>query len=73
MPKAPSDIVHEVLDAYFSSHVPARDGTDETAYEAFRLAGSIGCVCGLPRDLSTNTQRYLEGFGRQIQDRNRRS
>lgn len=35
----------------------------ETAYEAFKAAGAIGCFSG-PGDASTN-KKYFEGFGRE--------
>ena len=39
-----------------------KDG-DETLYEALNRQGLIGCVEGLPADLSTNP-KHMEGFGR---------
>jgi hypothetical protein len=35
---------------------------EESAYDAFRRAGLIGCIKDGPSDLSTNP-KYMEGFG----------
>ena len=60
----PSDVVRKAFEEYEANHNGARAGAaDESAYEAFKRAGIIGCVKGGPSDLSTNP-KYLEGLGR---------
>ena len=39
-------------------------GEDETLYDALSRQGLIGCVEGLPAELSTNP-KHMEGFGRR--------
>lgn len=40
----------------------ASPATEESAYDAFKRAGLIGCIKDGPSDLSTNP-KYMEGFG----------
>ena len=57
--KTPSDIVRMALETYLDA------GTGgASAFDAAEAAGLIGCVRGLPKDLSTN-RRYFEGFGKE--------
>ena len=62
---SPSDVVRKAFEEYAATHNGSREDTaaDESAYEAFRRAGVIGCVKGGPSDLSTDP-KYMEGFGR---------
>lgn len=55
----PSDLVRAALEKYFNSE-PAGG----SAYDFASAAGLVGCVRGLPADLSTN-RRHFEGFGKQ--------
>jgi predicted transcriptional regulator len=54
-----SVVVRAALEAYFQ-----REGAPETAHDAARRAGVIGCIGEAPADLSTN-RRHFEGFGRR--------
>lgn len=61
----PADVVREAFEEYvIKRNGPQKEvAVEESAYEAFKRAGLIGCVKGGPSDLSTN-QKYMEGFGR---------
>ena len=59
-----SELVREALDTYLNT--PQKP---QTAYDAALALGIIGCIKGLPSDLSTNP-KYMEGFG---ESRSRRS
>jgi hypothetical protein len=52
-----SQVVREALEQYLSNK-----HTEVTTYDLLQGAGLIGCVRGVPRDLSTN-KKYLKGFG----------
>jgi metal-responsive CopG/Arc/MetJ family transcriptional regulator len=52
-----SQVVRDALEQYLS-----RKRTEQTTYDLLQGAGLIGCVRGVPRDLSTN-KKYLKGFG----------
>ena len=39
------------------------DATEPTLYEILDAAGLVGCIDGLPADLSTNPE-HMEGFGK---------
>jgi hypothetical protein len=41
---------------------PCEHTQEESAYDAFKRAGLIGCIKDGPSDLSTNP-KYMEGFG----------
>ena len=46
-----------------------KDAT-RSAYELADAAGLIGCIKGVPKDLSTN-KRYFTGFGKSVPRRSR--
>ena len=59
------ELIHEALverKRNGQAHPPSDE--EETLYEAFNRQGLIGCVEGLPADLSTNP-KHMEGFGRR--------
>jgi len=60
----PSDVVRKAFEENEATHNGSHEdsGADESAYEAFKRAGVIGCVKGGPADLSTNP-KYMKGFG----------
>ena len=51
-----SDLVRDAIRDYLSR--PRR-----SAYDVLKKAGLIGSVKGLPRDLSSNPEKYMAGFG----------
>ena len=55
---SPSDIVREVLEQHVRERTPQPD-----ARQLAEQLGLIGCVEGLPADLSTNKDHF-DGFGR---------
>lgn len=56
--KTTSQTIRNALDGYLKNGV---DG--ESFYDQAKRLGSIGCVRGLPRDLSTNP-KHIEDFGK---------
>ena len=69
--KTTADIVREAFELYSNSRRAENAPTaqhpteeEETLFDRARRAGLIGCLNGLPPDLSTN-KAYLEGFGRE--------
>jgi metal-responsive CopG/Arc/MetJ family transcriptional regulator len=54
---SPSDVVRAALKAHLDAKKPA-----ENCLEIAQRLGIIGCLKGLPPDLSTNPA-YMEGFG----------
>ena len=56
--KTTSETIRDALDGYLKNGV-AR----ESFYHQAKRLGSIGCVQGLPRDLSTNP-KHMEDFGK---------
>jgi len=54
-----SVVVRAALETYFQ-----RGGLSETAHDAARRAGVIGCIGEAPADLSTN-RKHFEDFGRR--------
>ena len=59
----PGDVIRRAFEEYEANHNGSiEDAADESAFEAFKRAGIIGCVKGGPADLSTNP-KYSEGFG----------
>jgi hypothetical protein len=57
--KTPSTIVRLALETYLNT-----SGAGASAFDAADATGLIGCVGGLPKDLSTN-RRHLESFGKR--------
>jgi hypothetical protein len=53
-----SEIIRTALQNYLGNKPSPR-----SAYEAAKELGLIGCLRGLPKDLSTNP-RYMRGFGK---------
>jgi hypothetical protein len=59
------ELVHEaLLERKRNGQAHAPSDEEETLYEAFNRQGLIGCVEGLPADLTTNP-KHMEGFGRR--------
>jgi predicted transcriptional regulator len=58
--QSPSDLVRVALQNYIEDQ---KYGDQGSAYEVAKAAGLIGCVKGLPKDLSAN-KKYFEGFGK---------
>ena len=56
--RTPSDLVRIALEDYLGT-----DKEGESAYDAAKAAGLIGCVSDGPKDLSTH-KRHFEGFGK---------
>ena len=54
----PSDIVRQVLEQHVRERIP-----QPNARQLAERIGLIGCVDGLPADLSTNPDHF-DGFGR---------
>jgi predicted DNA-binding protein len=52
-----SEVIREALERHLQKQ---RKGA--SAYDVFKAAGLIGCVKGLPKDLSIN-KKYFKGFG----------
>jgi len=58
------ELVHEALaERKRNGQAPPRDG-EVTLYDALNRQGLIGCVEGLPADLSSNP-KHMEAFGRR--------
>lgn len=58
------ELVHEALtERKRNGETPAQDG-EETLYDALSRQGLIGCIEGLPADLSSNP-KHMEAFGRR--------
>lgn len=53
----PSEIVRQALEEHLKEQAPR-----ESCLDIAMRTGLIGCVKGLPTDLSTNP-KYMEGFG----------
>lgn len=60
--RSPSDLVRAALENYLKDE---KDCDRRSAYRVAKEAGLIGCVKGLPKDLSTN-KRHLAGFGKSF-------
>ena len=58
------DLVHEALAERRRNGQAHPSDEDESLYSALNRQGLIGCVEGLPADLSTNP-KHMEGFGRR--------
>jgi metal-responsive CopG/Arc/MetJ family transcriptional regulator len=56
--QTPSELVRVALESYLGRANGAR-----SAFDLAREAGVIGCVYGVPKDLSTN-RHHLEGFAK---------
>lgn len=54
-----SELVREALESYLG-----RASKLATAHEVARISGLVGCVQGMPRDLSTNP-KHMQGFGKR--------
>jgi hypothetical protein len=53
----PSGIVRQLLEEHYQQSKPP-----ETCLQLAERLGIVGCIKGLPADLSTNPA-YMEGFG----------
>ena len=66
--RSPDAVLRAALDDYEQRHAMMNappqptDAPAESVYEILEREGLIGCLDGLPPDLSTNP-RYMEGFG----------
>lgn len=59
----PGDVMRKAFEEYEANHNGSLDdATEESAFEALKRVGIIGCVKGGPTDLSSNP-KYLEGLG----------
>jgi hypothetical protein len=56
------ELIHEALAERKRNGQALPTDEDETFFDALSREGLIGCVEGLPADLSTNP-RHMEGFG----------
>jgi len=67
--KSPGEVLRELVHEALverrrngRAHPPSDE--EETLYEALSRQGLIGCIDGLPADLSTNP-KHMEGLGRR--------